>query len=345
MIRFASLQFRIQAAVAFVALVVISIILGVTGPHLVHLYDSTVATCAAHNDCQSAITTFTNTDSALQILGNVLLIVVPALIGMFWGAPLVAREFETGTFRLAWTQGVTRTRWLVIKLAVVGLASMVVAGLLSVIVTWWSSPIDRVNMLGQVGNAELAGRFSSVIFGARNIAPVGYAAFAFVPAVAVGLMIRRTLPAMATALGGFVFARIALSLWVRPHLIAPLHEVIGLNVRSASSLTFNQTSTGIVVSADAVMHNAWIYSTQIVDTAGHAPTAAFLSRACPFNNTSGQPNYQTCIPNIAAKFHELVTYQPGSRYWAFQWYELAIYLALTAILAAVSAWWIRRRIS
>ena len=61
---------------------------------------------------------------------------------MFWGAPLVARELETGTFRLAWTQSVTRTRWLAVKLALVGLASMAVAGLLSLILTWWSSPID-----------------------------------------------------------------------------------------------------------------------------------------------------------------------------------------------------------
>ena len=73
------------------------------------------------------------------------MLVVPALIGMFWGAPLIARELETGTYRLAWTQGVTRKRWLAVKLGLVGLASMAVAGLLSLMVTWWSSPLDRVN--------------------------------------------------------------------------------------------------------------------------------------------------------------------------------------------------------
>jgi hypothetical protein len=31
---------------------------------------------------------------------------------MFWGAPLVAGELESGTFRLAWTQDVSRVRWL-----------------------------------------------------------------------------------------------------------------------------------------------------------------------------------------------------------------------------------------
>ena len=60
------------------------------------------------------------TSSCAARLGILLLLVVPAIIGIFWGAPLVARELETGTYRLAWTQSVTRTRWLAVKLAVVG---------------------------------------------------------------------------------------------------------------------------------------------------------------------------------------------------------------------------------
>jgi hypothetical protein len=111
-IRFAALQFRIQAAIAFGALVVIAVVLTVTGPHLVNLYDTTVVPCSAHNDCSAATTALSDTDGPIQGFLTVLLLAVPALIGMFWGAPLVAREFETGTYRLAWTQGVTRTRWL-----------------------------------------------------------------------------------------------------------------------------------------------------------------------------------------------------------------------------------------
>ena len=84
----------------------------------------------------------TNKHRFLQHLSLVSLL-VPALIGIFWGAPLVARELEAGTFRLAWTQSVTRTRWLAVKIALVGLASVLAAGLLSLLVTWWSSPLDR----------------------------------------------------------------------------------------------------------------------------------------------------------------------------------------------------------
>jgi len=68
---------------------------------------------------------------------DAIILVVPALLGIFWGAPLVANELETGTYRLAWTQSVTRKRWLAAKLGLVGLWSMAVAGLLSFIVTLW----------------------------------------------------------------------------------------------------------------------------------------------------------------------------------------------------------------
>ena len=139
---------------------------------------------------------------------KVVIEVVPALIGLFWGAPLVARELETGTYRLAWTQ-VTRTRWMATKLGLLGLTSMAVAGVLSLMVTWWSSPLDRVRMTP----------FMS--FDQRDLVPIGYAAFAFVLGATVGVLIRRTLPAMATALGGFVAARLVVAHFGRPHLVVP----------------------------------------------------------------------------------------------------------------------------
>ena len=72
---------------------------------------------------------FLSHDKFLRDLLGPLMLAVPALLGIFWGAPLVARELETGTYRLAWTQSVTRTRWLAVKVALVGLASVAVAGL------------------------------------------------------------------------------------------------------------------------------------------------------------------------------------------------------------------------
>lgn len=113
-------HFRAQTAIALGALMALAVILAITGPNLVHLYDTTIATCGARNDCSAATTAFLSTDRTLYIALTAIVIVVPGLIGIFWGAPLVARELETGTFRLAWTQSDTRTRWLAVKLGLAG---------------------------------------------------------------------------------------------------------------------------------------------------------------------------------------------------------------------------------
>ena len=210
MIRFAWLQFRMQAALTAAALTIVAMVLALTGPDLAHLYDTTVAICAAHHDCSAATTDFTAADGPLQVFSDFLLLVVPLVIGMFWGAPLISREFEAGTFRLAWTQGVTRTRWLAVKLGLGVVASAAIAGLLSLIVSWWSSRLDYVN----------ADPFNSLRFGVRGVVPIGYAVFAFALGLTAGLVFRRMLPAMLTALVGFVAVRAAVDCLGAP---APVH--------------------------------------------------------------------------------------------------------------------------
>ena len=150
-------QFRAQAAVVFGVLAVVAIVLALTGPHLVSLADGYLKVCRADKDCGVTNNPVLTTDPRLESALNVLVIVLPALIGIFWGAPLIARELETGTYRLSWTQSVTRTRWLAVKIGVVGLVSVAVAGLFSLMVTWWSSPIDRAN-LDQFGSHVRAAR-------------------------------------------------------------------------------------------------------------------------------------------------------------------------------------------
>jgi hypothetical protein len=122
-------QFRAQAAVVFGVLAVVAIALAVTGPHLVSIADGYLKVCRADKDCGMTNNPVLTTDARLEGALNVLVILLPALIGIFWGAPLIARELETGTYRLSWTQSVTRTRWLAVKVGVVGLVSVVGAGL------------------------------------------------------------------------------------------------------------------------------------------------------------------------------------------------------------------------
>lgn len=356
MIRFAWLQSRTQTAVVTGALAIIAVILAVTGPHLVHLYNTSVATCAAHGDCPTVTIAFLRNDSTLRTWLGVLAIALPGVIGIFWGAPLVARELEAGTFRLAWTQSVTRTSWLAAKLGVIGLASLAVAGLLSLMVTWWASPLDRVHM-------NPFGTFDQ-----RDIVPVGYAAFAFALGVTAGVLIRRNLPAMAATLVAFAGARLAMTYWIRPHLIAPVQQ--DFTISAASVVGYGSDSFGAASALQLAPPNipgAWIYSTQLVDKTGQAITTAFVKSACPAvvggppaggaadgigTGGSHQPApaaaqnaLHDCATKVAAKFHEVVTYQPASRYWAFQWYELAIFLGAALILAGVCFWWIRRRLS
>jgi hypothetical protein len=352
MTRFAWLQSRNQSAVAVAALLILAVIAIVTGPHLVHLYQTDVVKCSANGTCQTAKDTFLKNDKAMRDWFGILLIVVPGIIGLFWGAPLVARELETGTHRLVWTQSVTRTRWLAVKLAVVGLAGMAVAGLMSLTLTWWASPFDTVN----------ANRFSPTMFDQRGVVVVGYTAFAFVLGVTAGVLIRRAVPAMATTLVLFVATRLAVIHWLRPHLIAPAHRVSALDPVSTGFGSSNGGATSLFPAPPKIT-NAWILSTRIVDHAGRGLTHAALAHACPHlglgrpvAGPSGGPDraqaplgkqsaLPDCVAKVATKYHLVTTYQPADRYWAFQWYELAIFIAAALILSGMCFWFVRRRLA
>jgi hypothetical protein len=332
MIRFTWLRFRTQAAVALGALLIAAVVLAVTGFQLAHAYDTTVAPCKLRGDCAAALSSFppSGDDALLKLLGA-LVIAVPGLIGIFWGAPLVARELETGTFRLAWTQGITRTRWLAVKLGVVGVAGMAVAGLLSLMVTWSSSPIQKVHM----------DRLTPNMFHAGGIAPAGYAAFAFALGVTVGVLIRRTLPAMAVTLAIFAAIQVAMPLWVRPHLIAPVQATSPLNVASVQAQgVVPGTGSLWVQPPQPDIPGAWILSNQVTTSAGRPASSDPASPACTGNTSTTQ----ACHAYLTRlHLRHMVTYQPASRYWALQWYETAIFIALALILAGLCILWVRPR--
>jgi hypothetical protein len=329
-------QFRTQAAVAFGTLAVVAVALAVTGPHVVHLYDTTVVACQTQNDCSVARSAFLRYDLVWQEGLNAFVIFVPGLMGMFWGAPLVARELETGTFRLAWTEGVTRRCWLAVKLGSVGLASMAAAGLLSLMVTWWSSLIDRVNM----------NRMSPGVFAARDIVPISYAAFAFAVGVTAGLIIRRTVPAMAAALAAFFGARLAMTYWVRPHFHAPL-------TLSRNYWTSRPKGGNVIFPMNLpTPPGAWQVSSNTVDVAGKVVSnIGCLTGGVRIHVPKGSPRpsaaaiqaaSQRALHACLVQYRQVLSYQPASRYWPFQWYETAIFLAVALALGGFCVWWVRR---
>jgi ABC-2 family transporter protein len=352
-IRLTLRQFRSQSVVALGLLAGVAVLLAVTGPHFADLYDTylrALAACPTNGGLCTPSLDLGKLYPILELFGTVL-VAVPGLVGAFWGAPLVTRELETGTHQLAWTQGVTRTRWLAVKLAVVGLASVAVTGLLSLMVTWWSSPMDRARM----------DRFGAGMFGERNIAPLGYAAFAFMLGVVFGVLIRRTLPAMAATLAAFLAVRLAFTYAVRPRLLSPVRRSLALG---SGSMGYGSTNGGppTLLPNPPDLPNAWIYSTRIVDDGGHGLTSAAVSTACPTLPTTGAPPgagqsvqvhvpasrggaISDCVQKLGRAYHEALTYQPANRYWTFQWLETAIFFGAALVMAGFCFWWIRRRIT
>jgi ABC-type transport system involved in multi-copper enzyme maturation permease subunit len=355
MIRFAWRQFRVPFVIAVGGLAIVAIVLGITGPDLSHLYNTTVANCQSQGDCQSAISALDGYDHFLQVIVQALPLVMPALIGMFWGAPLVARELESGTFHLAWTQGRTRWQWLLGKVAVVGLSSVVVMGLLSLMTTWWWVPINRAN----------PNRFSPGLFSIFGLVPVGYAAFAFAFGLMAGVIMRRTLAAMATTLVAFIGARLAVNFWVRPHFASPARLAMALNTSNGVRINLSPSGLNIGVNPPT-LPNAWVTSTELVNKTGQQPTEGQLGRICSQvikAITSNQPSgvrgvakagptpggaqnaFNTCITKVGASYHELVMYQPASHYWPFQFAETGVFIAAALVAIAISYWWIRRRLT
>jgi hypothetical protein len=348
MIRFTWMQFRPQAAIVYGALAMAAVVLALTGMHLAHLYAvSGVPDC--HARCGALAGDFlqqqATAQNASRLLGPAVL-AVTGLLGAFWGAPLVAHELETGSFRLAWTQGVTRGHWLTVKASVIGLCTIAAGGLLSLMLTWWASPLDAASMNPWA------------TFGVRDITPVGYAAFAFLLGVTAGMLVRRTLPAMAITLVIFAAVQVAVPLWVRPHLIAP--EQLTRPVSATTATTTGSTGPSnhylFFVPAPVSLTGAWILSPP--EDCGAQPGATAACQLITPNGRSAAtlPATKACISGAPASgpgsceayidglhLRQVITYQPASRYWPFQWYETGIYLGLSAILAGVCAWWIRRR--
>jgi hypothetical protein len=155
MIRLTWLQARTQTLVAASGLAIAAALLAISGPHLANLSDDIVRGCAVHHDCDVAKDVFLRHDASLRNWLGGLVLAVPGLIGVFWGTPLVARELESGTHRLVWTQSVSRTRWLAVKLGLVGLSAMVTAGLLSLAVTTRRTPAI-VHSSGQAARPRAA---------------------------------------------------------------------------------------------------------------------------------------------------------------------------------------------
>jgi ABC-type transport system involved in multi-copper enzyme maturation permease subunit len=323
-------QSRSPVAVVGAALAVLAAVLAITVAGLSQLANTTSGTAFLNR--------LTNLDSALYTVGAAAVLAVPGLVGVFWGAPLITRELEAGTHRLVWNQGVTRTRWLATKLGCTGVLAMAAAGLTSLLVTWWAGPIDAAvdGTTGSVGS--YFPQMFPEVFDARGIVPVGYAAFAFTLGVLIGVFIRNTLPAMAVTLAAYVAVQVAFPLWLRPNLMAPVATTTPITTTNLLNITGNSLNVTSPASG------AWVTAQHTIDAAGNQVGLPSWFDGCLGTSNVGQ--VPACIGRLTSLgYRQVVDYQPASRFWTFQWYELAIYLALAVVLGGFCAWWVRRRVS
>jgi hypothetical protein len=352
-------QARTQVSVILVAVAALAVLMAITGPHLFdvhHLYEESFLDRIRPSTA----------DKTLYIIGVVLTNVAPAVIGAFWGAPLIAREFEAGTHRLVWNQSVTRTRWLAAKLGLTALAAMVVTGLLSLAVTWWSSPIDAAVEQGQAAGPFSLTRLYPVLFGARGVVPLGYALFAVVLGVAVGLVLRRSVAAIAVTLVVMLAVQIAMPLLVRAHLIPAKTVTLTLsadNFRGLMTSGPEPSSTAVATGPveDLTVNfgapGDWQFANQTVNAAGKVVKTlpswvADCGQLPPRTGASQadrarlEPVREACFARLSqAGYRQQVIYQPAGRFWGLQWREAGLFAVLSLLLAGFCFWRIRRDLS
>jgi hypothetical protein len=197
------------------------------------------------------------------------------------------------------------------------------------------------------------------VFSERGIVAIGYVGFAFAFGVTAGALLRRTLPAIAATLLGFVVARIAVTVWVRPHLLASRHVLLALMVGKERVPGF-PSDFGVFVGLPA-LPNAWALSSELVDRARHALSTAQLHelfvRTCPtlaanVSRNSGVGKgpgpgptgaYLSCLHALSHHLQLQVAYQPAGHYWPLQALEAGIFLAVAFALIGATVWRVGRR--
>jgi ABC-type transport system involved in multi-copper enzyme maturation permease subunit len=300
-------QYRQPAAIAAVALALGAVAVLGMGRQMANAFnDGGLAACVVARDhggrCADAGLAFAHSYQLVTLVMLVALTTVPMLLGMFMGAPLLAEELNRGTHRLAWTQGITRNRWVVVKLGLLTLAVVIAQGLVTATSWWWYSPL--VQLFG--------GLFAG--FDILGITPIAYALFAVFLGAAAGLVTRNSVLGMGITMVGFLVVRLVVAFAVRPYYLAPIQLTWDSRQLGPHSIHFGP--------GDPTQPFGWANA-----------HGSDLSLA--FNG-----DWRFGAVEHGFKITEL--YQPAARFWTFQAIEATIFLALAAIAAVAIVWWLRR---
>jgi hypothetical protein len=314
-------RFRVESVAALAALGVLGAFALVTGTMMSdQFHDSGLAECLARPgaDCESLRDEFARRFESLELL-ILPLVVLPALLGAFVGAPVVAREVEQGTHRFLWTQGVTRTRWFrTVSAGALALAA-VAGGAYAAIAALWLDVTNRVT-------DERFGR----LYDFQGVVPIAAAVFAVAVGIAAGVVLRRTLPAMALTICVFVLVRLIIGSQLRPRFAAALtNDVAGSSPDDAPVgagawvlSTRTLTADGVELGRDGGIN--------LSNIGGRCPGLDLRPGSLPERDAVDR-----CLDTLGV--HQVTTYHPASRFWTFQLIESGVLVGLAAVSIVAAA--------
>lgn len=313
-------QHRTEMLVLTGIVVVIGLILVTLGLPMHGLFPHGAAACAdaditSGDACGLALSKLRATTGYASTL-SIVLNLVPFAIGAFFGAPLLAREMESGTWQLAWTQAVPRMRWLAVKMSALAGLTVLLTLAFSAIISWYRQPLDIFDgRLGQVG------------YDVEGVVPIAYGLFAFALATAAGVLLRRSIGGLAVAVVAFVAARIAVAGVLRMRFATPETLVEAIQDRPGIPIgTSNSTD--------------WLLDMTFRDAAGHTIDDTGLQNL----SRIAEQNRQGTIAYMHDQgVQRAVTYHPGDRFWDFQLIEAGLFTGAAILLIALVVWRVRRR--
>ena len=319
-------QHRVALTGMVVALAAIGAYTWMVGLQLHHAYAAELACHPAGSDGCLQLTSGFNSPGGLLTNGWILQL-VPALIGAFVGAPVLAREMETGTYRYAWTQGFGRWRWALAKLVGLAVAVTAAAGAISVLFSWYYQPYFGAD--NQARNLSEMSSLAPSLFDLRGLAFGAWTLAAFAIGVLAGSLIRKVVPAIVATLAAYAALAIATGAWLRAHYLAPI-VTRSLNVPSSVWVVSQDwtTKSGQVASQSTLYQVLQSAPQQVAGKEGGGPNLHALAA------------WQYLVQR---GYSEVTSYQPATRFWALQWIEAGWLLGLSVLLIAITLWLVRRR--
>ncbi|HZT94870.1 MAG TPA: hypothetical protein VE985_10380 [Gaiellaceae bacterium] len=309
-------QQRTETLITAALLAALTALLVPAGVHLASFYDQQgIAHCIGRQTaaCNQAIANFGGRAGFVRsLVAGGWLNLAPGLIGVALAAPLVL-DLENGTIRLAWTQSVSRNRWLGTKLSVTLVTALAAGAAFSLLFTFYDGPLDRVY-----------GPFDN--FGFEGVVPLAYVVFALALTFVVGVLWRRTAPAVIVGFAAYVGARLFVQDWLRQRFAAPL------------SATWAPHASG------PRLDRAWVLAQVPSDKAGHPFTGgAAVLQTCARSFGKGVKGLDPhCLMRHGAGYNHAV-WQPASRFWEFQGIETALFGGVALLLLAFASLWLRHR--